>query len=118
MAPGLVDSPPISIISAPSFIISAAYFILLSKSLNFPPSEKLSGVTLSIPIIFGLSNLIEAIFFLGIVISFICLDTSLNSFFSNDLISFNFINFLLIFFLFLLIISIVLKNKFEDPSFL
>ena len=56
--PGLVDSPPISIISAPDFnhfLICLNDFFLL---LNFPPSEKLSGVKFKIPIIDGLKNYI------------------------------------------------------------
>ncbi len=55
--PGLVDSPPTSIISAPSYIISRACFTAGVVSLNFPPSEKLSGVTFKIPIINGCSLL-------------------------------------------------------------
>ncbi|CAL1241227.1 protein of unknown function [Candidatus Methylocalor cossyra] len=54
-APGLVDSPPISIISTPSAIISSARRSALSGSKYSPPSEKLSGVTLSIPIMIGCS---------------------------------------------------------------
>ena len=51
--PGLVDSPPISIIFAPKLNISNACFSPLLYLLNFPPSEKLSGVTFNTPIIFG-----------------------------------------------------------------
>ena len=47
---GLVDSPPISIMSAPSLISSSACFTASSTSLNFPPSENESGVTFKIPI--------------------------------------------------------------------
>ena len=49
LAPGLVDSPPISIKSAPFSNILFAFsmdFLLSTKS---PPSEKLSGVRFRIP---------------------------------------------------------------------
>ena len=49
--PGLVDSPPISIISAPEFIIDFILFNALLFLLYKPPSEKLSGVIFKIPII-------------------------------------------------------------------
>ena len=48
--PGRVDSPPTSIIVAPSFIISSVWTSAASRLLNFPPSEKESGVTFNIPI--------------------------------------------------------------------
>jgi len=48
--PGLVDSAPTSIKSAPARSISAACSIACSSAKNFPPSEKLSGVTFSTPI--------------------------------------------------------------------
>ena len=41
--PGLVDSPPTSIKSAPSLYSLIAWFIPFCFVLNFPPSEKLSG---------------------------------------------------------------------------
>src|SRR5579875_2218577 len=50
-APGLVDSPPMSRISAPSLSISNARSAAASAFKNLPPSEKLSGVILSTPII-------------------------------------------------------------------
>ena len=50
---GLVDSPPISIISAPSAIISIAWLTALVGSRNFPPSVKESGVTFNTPIMSG-----------------------------------------------------------------
>ena len=49
-APGRVDSPPTSITSTPSAIISFARFIADSKSKCRPPSAKESGVTFNIPI--------------------------------------------------------------------
>ena len=55
-APGLVLSPPISIIEAPKFIILINSSKALSNSLYLPPSEKLSGVTFKIPIICGLEK--------------------------------------------------------------
>ena len=51
--PGLVDSPPISIMSAPSFNNYSAWIKALSLLRYFPPSEKESGVTFRIPIIIG-----------------------------------------------------------------
>ena len=48
--PGRVDSPPTSMISAPSLIISSVCFNAASRSPYFPPSEKESGVTFRIPI--------------------------------------------------------------------
>ena len=48
--PRRVDSPPTSIIVAPSFIISSVWASAASRLLNFPPSEKESGVTFNIPI--------------------------------------------------------------------
>ena len=49
-APGRVDSPPTSMMSTPSEIISLARLIAASKSKCLPPSAKESGVTLRIPI--------------------------------------------------------------------
>ena len=57
-APGLVDSPPTSIIIAPFSIILSDRSIAAEKSSNTPSSEKLSGVTLSTPCIIGCSKLI------------------------------------------------------------
>ena len=48
--PGRVDSPPTSIIPAPSSIISATCCFAFSKLFHLPPSEKESGVTFKIPI--------------------------------------------------------------------
>ena len=48
--PGLVDSPPTSMMSAPSSTIFFARFMAASISLNLPPSEKESGVIFKIPI--------------------------------------------------------------------
>ena len=52
-APGRVDSPPISIMSAPSFTICTAWLNAVFLSINLPPSEKESGVTFKIPITAG-----------------------------------------------------------------
>ena len=52
-APGRVLSPPMSIISAPWSISSNACFTATSRLSYRPPSEKLSGVTLRMPIICG-----------------------------------------------------------------
>ena len=49
--PGLVDSPPTSIMSAPELIMSCIFLRAFLGELNFPPSEKLSGVIFNIPII-------------------------------------------------------------------
>ena len=51
--PGRVDSPPMSIISAPSSKIAHARSTARSGSLKRPPSENESGVTLSIPMTTG-----------------------------------------------------------------
>ena len=48
-APGRVDSPPISIMSAPSATISRPRVIAAAEESNWPPSENESGVTLRIP---------------------------------------------------------------------
>ena len=48
-APGRVDSPPTSIRSAPSAYIRTACSMAWSSPVYRPPSEKLSGVTLSTP---------------------------------------------------------------------
>ncbi len=53
LAPGRVDSPPISTIPAPSSTIVVAWSIAELASKNFPPSEKESGVTLRTPIMIG-----------------------------------------------------------------
>ena len=52
-APGRVDSPPISMISTPSSIISKPRWTACSKVKCFPPSAKESGVTLTMPITRG-----------------------------------------------------------------
>ncbi len=52
--PGLVDSPPTSIKFAPDLNKCRACIPPLFFVLNFPPSEKLSGVKLSTPNIFGI----------------------------------------------------------------
>ena len=51
--PGPVDSPPMSIRSAPSFAICFALFTAFLIELNCPPSLKESGVTFRIPMING-----------------------------------------------------------------
>ena len=51
--PGRVLSPPISMISAPSAASRSAWSTAADISTNWPPSEKLSGVTLTIPITSG-----------------------------------------------------------------
>ena len=48
-APGRVDSPPTSMMSAPSAINLRAWAIASFESKNFPPSAKESGVTFKIP---------------------------------------------------------------------
>ena len=53
---GRVDCAPISIKSAPSVIIFSACKSADFSSLNFPPSEKESGVRLRIPIILGVDK--------------------------------------------------------------
>jgi hypothetical protein len=53
-ASGRVDSPPMSMIRAPSSIMRRAWASAESCSSKRPPSEKESGVTLSTPISTGL----------------------------------------------------------------
>ena len=67
--PGLVDSPPISINFAPDFIKEIARSIPLFFELNFPPSEKLSGVKLRIPNMLGifLKSKLAKFFFLDLI---------------------------------------------------
>ena len=48
-APGLVDSPPTSIMSAPSAINLRPCVMAAAGSRNFPPSAKESGVTFNMP---------------------------------------------------------------------
>ena len=55
-APGRVDSPPTSMISAPALTISRASLKALSLSANCPPSEKLSRVTFRMPMTFGVEK--------------------------------------------------------------
>ena len=50
-APGLVDSPPKSMIEAPSFSSVIACSVAASLDSNKPPSEKESGVVLITPMI-------------------------------------------------------------------
>ena len=50
---GRVDSPPMSIISAPSLSIFSTWKRALSNEKNLPESEKESGVKFKMPIIFG-----------------------------------------------------------------
>src|SRR5690606_12657973 len=52
-APGLVVSPPTSIMSAPAETILTAWAMAPSTWANSPPSLKESGVTLSTPMIWG-----------------------------------------------------------------
>ena len=51
--PGRVDSPPISIMSAPSAIMFSACVMAKSKLAYIPPSEKESGVTFNTPMTKG-----------------------------------------------------------------
>src|SRR3954466_1205342 len=53
-APGREDSPPISMMSAPSSASLCAWAMAAFASKNLPPSEKESGVTLTTPITRGL----------------------------------------------------------------
>ncbi len=63
---GRVDSPPISIISAPSFFNLLICLLADFDFKYFPPSEKLSGVTFNIPINNGKGlNFIFFTFFLS-----------------------------------------------------
>ena len=55
-APGRELYPPMSIISAPEFIIFSTCLSILSLVLYLPPSKKESGVTFKIPIIFGVEK--------------------------------------------------------------
>ena len=52
-APGRVDSPPMSSTSAPAATRRSACSTAASGSKALPPSEKLSGVTLTTPMISG-----------------------------------------------------------------
>ena len=52
-APGRVDSPPTSTIPAPAAIIALPWAAARSGSRSRPPSEKLSGVALTIPMTTG-----------------------------------------------------------------
>ena len=67
--PGLVDSPPTSIKSAPKLNKLIACFTPLFFLLNFPPSEKLSGVIFNTPSIFGffLKFKLEKFFFFNFI---------------------------------------------------
>jgi hypothetical protein len=55
-APGRVDSPPMSMMSAPSTIIRSAWRSASPRIANLPPSEKESGVTFRMPITNGRSK--------------------------------------------------------------
>ena len=55
-APGLVDSAPMSMMSAPSASSRSACATARRGARKRPPSEKLSGVTLTMPMIRGRSN--------------------------------------------------------------
>src|SRR5205085_9671055 len=55
-APGRVDSPPMSMVSAPSAASRRACAIAWSRSRNLPPSEKESGVMFTTPMTMGLSS--------------------------------------------------------------
>ena len=77
-APGLVDSPPTSMIWAPKSIMLLTWSIALKVVLYFPPSEKLSGVTFKTPIKIGFLKfklrilfLMEVILFKSLSISFL-----------------------------------------------
>ena len=67
--PGLVDSPPTSIKSAPFLYSFHAWSIPFFFVLNFPPSEKLSGVRFNTPNIFGIfiKFRLEKFFFLELI---------------------------------------------------
>ena len=56
LAPGRVDSPPTSMIAAPCPAICAPASAAAIESANWPPSEKLSGVALTIPMTCGWSR--------------------------------------------------------------
>ena len=66
--PGLVDSPPTSIMDEPLLYKLIARVMPLFFLLNFPPSEKLSGVRFNTPKIFGifLKLKLEKFFFLNL----------------------------------------------------
>ena len=82
--PGRVDSPPISIIFAPELNISKACFKPFLLVLNFPPSEKLSGVRFNTPIMFGIfiKFKFEKFFFFSLILS-----KSILTCFFNDFVS-------------------------------
>ena len=67
--PGLVDSPPISINFAPAFNKWIACLTPFFSLLNFPPSEKLSGVKFSTPNMFGnsLKSRFEKLLFFDLI---------------------------------------------------
>tara|TARA_Y200000002_G_C22592665_1_gene625938 strand:+ start:280 stop:639 length:360 start_codon:yes stop_codon:yes gene_type:complete len=69
LEPGLVDSPPTSIKFAPLLNKLIACLIPLCFELNFPPSEKLSGVKFNTPKIFGifLKFKLEKFFFFDLI---------------------------------------------------
>ena len=56
LAPGRVDSPPTSMMSAPAPSSARPCWTARAGSMNAPPSEKLSGVTFNIPMITGRSS--------------------------------------------------------------
>ena len=102
--PGLVDSPPISIISAPKLINCLILWLAFLKELYLPPSEKLSGVRFKTPSIFGtfLNSKLEKFFFFVLI------------FFKSKLIN-NFLDvFIIIISVFLTFIYVVLSNLFLD----
>ena len=101
--PGRVDSPPISIISAPAFFMLKILLVALLKELNFPPSEKLSGVIFKIPINIGKLSNVNLGIFLTLEILLISIKTFFLIFDGRFLIFLIFIFFLLV----LVIISIV-----------
>ena len=55
-APGRVDSPPMSRMSAPAASSASPWAMAAAGSRKAPPSEKLSGVTLTMPMMRGRSS--------------------------------------------------------------
>ena len=59
VAPGLVDSPPMSMMSAPSSAMFTARRTASSALKYLPPSENESGVTFKMPITLHLSGIVR-----------------------------------------------------------
>ena len=66
--PGLVDSPPTSIIFAPNSNRSIACFKPVFFLLNLPPSEKLSGVRFNTPIMFGFFLKLQSYYYRNLIL--------------------------------------------------